>query len=121
LRQFWRDIGTGAKYLIVFTAVLFVLGGVFFGYRYVFGPAYVDQQRREFEQSATHRRAVVQELTANCAEAAKTKDPETKKAIMTVIAERASLEDIDSLQMPQSVRICVDEAINQYVGSGDND
>ena len=121
MKQFWQDIGTGAKFIIVFAVTLFVIGGIFFGYRYVFGPAYVNQQRREFEQSSTHRRAVVQELTANCAEAAKTKDPEAKKAIMVVIAERAALEDIDSLQMPQSVRTCVDEAINQYVGSVNND
>lgn len=112
----WRDISDGVKILLVTVLVLFVGGAVALSWVTIFGPAFKEQQRNQYEESQWHKDAVVQDLTDRCAELATAKDDETKKAISIVIAQRASNENLDDLRMAGPVRKCVDNAINNYVG-----
>ena len=112
----WRDLADGAKFLIVGIVVLFIGGAIALSWITVFGPAFKEQQRRQFEESQQHKDAVVQDFADRCSEIATAKDEETKKTIRIVIAQRATNENINDLRMAPSVRECVENALREYTG-----
>jgi flagellar basal body-associated protein FliL len=116
MRDWFEDLSETIKFLIIGIIVLFIIGGVALAYTSYFGPKFKDQERQQFQNSQTHQDAVVQDLTARCAELSTTTDTTAKKAIEVVIAQRAAVEDLNALQMADSVRACVNKALNDYTG-----
>lgn len=111
----FRELGFGLKVIIYTAVAVFALGAISWGAYRIFGPANRETERKIFEQSQFHKDAVVKEFTDNCAELARTTDPESRKAIVVVIAQRAGNEDLNSLRMAPQVRQCVDNALDEYV------
>lgn len=108
-------LGFIPRYIIIVAIAIFAVGGLSWGAYRVFGPANRETERKIFEESQWHKDAVVNEFTNNCGELARTTDPESRKAIVVIIAQRAGNEDLNSLRMAPQVRQCVDSALNEYV------
>lgn len=114
MKEWFEDLNAIMKVVITFTIVFFAVGAIWLAWTTVFTPLFLDRDRENFQRSRMHQDAVVQEFADNCHELATATDVTVHKAIVAVIAQRASVENIDALQMNDSVRLCVNEAVREY-------
>lgn len=101
----------GVKIAVIFVVVLFALGGIFYGYRAVFGPANRDLDRQIFENSRTHLEAVANDLADKCLQLAQSTDDTEKKALRVYILNIVNGEDMTKVQLAPWVQTCVDDAV----------
>jgi type II secretory pathway component PulM len=78
----------------------------------VFGPLFNRADYNNYNSSTQHINAIVQRFADDCQQIAETNDPTAKKAIEQDIYQMASTVDVKSMQMPDGVRSCVNQAIN---------
>lgn len=107
------DLSDWAKVFAVGCALLICI----LGWIYIFGPLFNQADYNNYNNSPQHVNAIAQRFANDCMQIAETNDPAAKKAIEQDIYSQASTVDVKSMQMPDAVRACVDQAI-QDVSSG---
>ncbi len=117
MREWFEDLSEMMKFLVLGIVALFVIGGAVLAWTQYFGPKFVEQNRRQFQESTTHQDAIVHDFADKCQQLAKATDDKTHKALVAYIAEEASSESLGKLQMNDFVRNCVNNAIKEYNGN----
>lgn len=102
--------------VVRFIAYMFVFGLLIglciLGWMYWLGPLFNQTDYNNFNTSPTHINAVAQKFSDDCLQLASTTDPTTRKAIEQDINYEAATVNLTTMTMPQSVRTCVNKAIN---------
>lgn len=110
-----EDIHLGKLALGIFIAGL-VIGAILLGWFTILGPAFNRADYNNFNTSPQHVQAIAQKFADDCQQLAETSDPVAKKAIEQDIYSIASTVDLQSIQMPDGVRACVNRAMNDVSG-----
>ncbi|MGD0328152.1 MAG: hypothetical protein ABSB00_00340 [Minisyncoccia bacterium] len=94
--------------VVLFLAVVLGLGWLFQGNDFfmykVFAPKYEQVRRQTFEQTRSFNQGMVQELQNMQFDYAKTKDPEARAALASVILHRASGYNLNDPIVPMDLR-----------------
>lgn len=77
----------------------------------IFGPLFNQADYNNFNNSAQHLNAVAGRFSTDCEQLAATSDPVARKAIEEDIYQNASTVDLNRVQMPDTTRVCVTQAI----------
>lgn len=95
-----------------------LIAGLFLGWELLLGPAFNRADYNNFNTSPQHANAVAQKFADDCQQIAMATTPLEVKAIENDIYSLASTVDLNTIQMPTSVRTCVNKAINDVNSSG---
>lgn len=106
---------TPKQWLLAFFAGCAVLL-LILGWFTIFGPLFNRAAYNSYNNSSQHVNAVAQRFADDCEQIAETSDPVAKKAIEQDIYEEASTVDVQQMQMPDGVRVCVDKALSDVSG-----
>jgi len=99
-----KIIGIIVLFLVVAMGLgWFVQGNDFFMYKY-WGPKQEAVRRQVFEQTRSFNQGMVQELENMEADYLKTKDPEAKTALASIILHRASGYNLEDSAVPADLR-----------------
>jgi hypothetical protein len=82
----------------------------------VFGPLFNRADYNNYNNSPQHVNAVAQRFADDCQQIAETSDPVAKKAIEQDIYQLSATVDVQSMQMPDGIRSCVNKSINDVSG-----
>ncbi len=96
---------------MVFVAGL-MIGLCVLGWMFWLGPMFNEVNYNNFNSSPTHMNAVAQKFSDDCLQIANTTDTTAKKALEQDINYEAATVDLSKIVMPDSVRSCVNAAIN---------
>ncbi len=78
---------------------------------FVLGPLFNQVEYNNYNNSPQHLQAVAQKFSDDCLQISEAKDPVTVKAIEEDIYQVASTVDLKLVQMPDTVRSCVNQAL----------
>ena len=104
------DIDLG-KWLLRLFFIGLAVGTIVLGWVFILGPLFNQADYNNFSSSPQHVQAVAQKFSDDCLQLASTKDPTSRKAIENDIYNVASTVDLKTVQMPDTTRTCVNQAI----------
>jgi hypothetical protein len=107
-----EDIDESTRIIIVLFIAGLMIGLCILGWMYWLGPMFNEVNYNNFNSSPTHMNAVSQKFSDDCLQIASTTDPTAKKALEQDINYEAATVDLSKINMPDSVRTCVNTAIN---------
>jgi len=99
------------KWIIYGFVACLLIGALVLAWVNILGPAFNQLDYNLFNNSAQHTNAVAQKFSDDCLQLAQAKDTTTKKAIEQDIYQVASTVDLTKIQMPDTTRSCVNQAI----------
>ena len=108
------ELKTGAEVAkwVVYTFVGgLLIGGILLAWILVLGPLFNQASYNNFNNSPQHLNAVAQKFSDDCLQLSEAKDAPAKKAIEQDIYSVASTVDLHFVQMPDTTRSCVTQAI----------
>jgi hypothetical protein len=107
-----EDIDESTRIIVVVFIVGLLIGLCILGWIYWLGPLFNQVNYNNYNTSPQHQNAVAQKFSDDCLQLASTKDPVARKAIEQDINLQAATIDLSKIAMPDSVRSCVNTAIN---------
>src|SRR5258707_1029913 len=105
-----RTSDVGKWILYIFLGGL-LIGFIILGWVKILGPMFNAADYNNYNNSPQHLNAVSQKFADDCQQLVETSDPVAKKAIENDIYQVASTVDLNEVQMPDTVRACVNHAL----------
>lgn len=105
------DMSDIAKWIAYIFIGGLIIGAIVLAWINVLGPAFNQADYNLYNNSSQHLQAVAQKFSDDCLQLSEATDPTAKKAIKQDIYSVASTVDLTRVQMPDTTRACVTQAI----------
>jgi hypothetical protein len=111
-----EDLNEGVKTWVITFIVGCAILLLILGWFTLFGPLFNRADYNNFNSSSQHVQAIAQRFADDCQQIVLTTDPVAKKAIEQDIYQMSSTVDLNTIVMPDGVRMCVNKSIHDVTG-----